>query len=82
MSVQSIEFHRLEQYFIDGRDVICSFDTGRAGYLQVGFDGNSIYELNQEPDLHILTVTERLFISSISAIVWRMVFDGERADFE
>lgn len=85
MSERNVEFHRLEGYELreHGRptsgSVLCSFETERFGYLQVGFDEGGVYQLDQEPDLNMFTQAQQDYIECALAIAWRMVFDTPAA---
>lgn len=76
-----ISLYRLESYEFaeegntNERKVICSFETNRYGYLQIGFDEGGLFQLKNEPDVYSLSDNERKYITSVCAIAWRMVFE-------
>lgn len=83
MSRSNVTFHQVEEYWLseerppetNGYGVICSFETQRFGYLQIGVDEGEIYELKNEPDLNMFTKSDNQYIKNVAEIVWRMVFD-------
>lgn len=79
MSELRVEFYQVEdyssRYTAEPRRLVCSFDTERFGYLQVGFNGSDVFELSNEPDLNMFRGRDRKYIESTLAIAWRMVFD-------
>ena len=66
-------------------DVI-SFQTKRHGLFEVGVDivysGIEINEFFDEPNLDTFSESERKYIRCVCAIVWRMVYDSKKPDFD
>lgn len=82
MGESAIEYYGLEDYNFPKGDrpyVICLFKTDRFGIYQVEYQkiggGWRMKPLPQEPNMHMLTDTDKLYIERICRIVWRLVYN-------
>ena len=79
-------FESVEQYDNNQKDVYVSFDTRQHGIFQIccEYDDARVTttELINEPDLMMFTSAERKYIKRVCAIVWRMVYDSKKPDFD
>ncbi len=81
MTERNVQFHRVEDYELrenggaNVRSLVCSFETQRFGYLQIGYTDDGLFEIPSEPDLNMFRQADKRFIESAVAIAWRMVFD-------
>lgn len=72
-----ISFHQLEEcQWMNDKSIVCSFETQRFGYMQVGFDEGGVWELKNEPSLHNFTPAQQEYIERTLAIVHRLVFEA------
>jgi len=81
------EFKRVEDFNRpDEERVFISFDTRQHGIFQISSSVSGkeldMEELINEPDLMMFTSAERKYIKCVCAIVWRMVYDSKKPDFD
>lgn len=91
----TISFDRLEDWSlvnsIDGetrKEVIVSFRTRQSGIVQMSY--RRVLEeraklspaTSSEPNIHVFTDAEKTYMEYVSAIVWRIVFDSHKPDFD
>jgi ABC-type molybdenum transport system ATPase subunit/photorepair protein PhrA len=86
--MNSVEFNRIEDCIhtpkssYDAREVVVSFDTRQTGIYQLSYTSDGYREVKNEPNLMMFTKAEQQYMKEMSALCWKIVFDGKKPDFD
>lgn len=89
----TVSFDRLEDWsFVDSidgetrKEVIVSFRTRQSGIVQFSYRVAATVSFtpasSREPNIHVFTNPEKEYMEQVSAIVWKIVFDGAMPAFD